>query len=302
LSALFSAIYGEQIAGYYDPETLTLYAVSRGDRTSLVVVLSHELVHALQHQYLPLDSIMKNRDDADRTAAAQSVLEGQAQVVSMMALLPGQDLIADDSFWAELDKQLRSKQGTMPVFSHAPLVIREGLLAPYLRGAEFVRWFRHTYPGEEPYGKRMPASTEQILHTDRYAHGDMPVTVRFAEPANGVTHEDTFGELEITVLRSMLAGIDEVPTDVAMDWGGDRYRVYRTPDGPALIWMTVWDNAGGARRFHQQIGALLLTVKRVGYRTTVEDVKFPGRPGVRVVIAPEKWARWKNLPVAEVRY
>ena len=41
-------------------------------------MLAHELVHALQHQYIPLDSIMRQPGDNDRLAAAQAILEGQA--------------------------------------------------------------------------------------------------------------------------------------------------------------------------------------------------------------------------------
>ena len=55
----------------------------------------------------------------------------------------------------------------MPVFAAAPLVIREGLVFPYLAGADFVRWFMEDYPDTVPYGDRLPASTEHILHPER---------------------------------------------------------------------------------------------------------------------------------------
>ena len=68
----------------------------------------------------------------------------------------------------------------MPVFARAPLVVREALIFPYLDGAEFMRWWNASGPRDTvPYGPRMPVSTEQILHPERYARGDQPVVVRF---------------------------------------------------------------------------------------------------------------------------
>ena len=61
------------------------------------------------------------------------------------------------------------------MFAAAPLVIREGLVFPYLAGADFVRWFMEDYPDTVPYGDRLPASTEHILHPERYREGDMPI-------------------------------------------------------------------------------------------------------------------------------
>ncbi len=301
LMALFSAIYAEQIAGYYDPDSTALYFVSRGDPAQVRFLLAHEMTHALQHQYLPIDSILSAREDGDRIMAAQAVLEGQAQLVAMLTLLPGQDILTDQAFLDEVEDQMRAAQGSMPIFRTAPLIVREALIAPYLRGTVFVHWFRNTYPGEQPFGDRMPRSTEQILHPQRYADGDEPITLRFQRPDPRLLNEDTFGELEITVLRSVLVGIDEVPTEVAMGWGGDRYRVVRTDEGPALVWYTVWDTAGAAQRFQSQIADRLVeAVARPGYRVSVEALPVGAHPGVRVVIAPTGWEGWQAVPQVAV--
>ena len=70
---LFVDLYTEQVAGFYDPDSTKLFAVAGGDRAQLRLVLAHELVHALQDQYVPLDSILGSTDDADRLAAAQAL-------------------------------------------------------------------------------------------------------------------------------------------------------------------------------------------------------------------------------------
>ena len=88
LERLLLDLYAEQVAGYYDPETSTLYGVEGGDRVQLRLILAHEMVHALQHQYLPLDSLMSTKGDGDRTAATQAVLEGHATLASISVLAP----------------------------------------------------------------------------------------------------------------------------------------------------------------------------------------------------------------------
>lgn len=298
----FVDLYTEQAAGFYDPDSTTLFAVAGGDRAQLRLVLAHELVHALQHQYIPLDSILSDTADADRLAAAQAVLEGQATLASLVTLLPGQNLITDDSFWENFRDQLhKTGQAGMEVFARAPLILREGLTFPYLQGAEWMRWFNRNHAGEQPFGTKLPASTEQILHPDRYARQDTPLVVRFTEDTTGVLHDDTFGEFEIAVLRSSLVGIDEVPTDVPLAWGGDRMRLYRSPLGAALVWVTVWDEMRAAERFKTQIADRLVKVPRAGYRTTAESIDVGGKPAVRVVVAPTGWERWGALPGVALR-
>ena len=301
VSKLFVDLYTEQVAGFYDPDSLTLFAVVGGDRAQLRLVLAHELVHALQQQYTPLDSILKDIHDADRLAAAQAVFEGQATLASLVALLPDQDVIADDGFWETFRSQLQLQQAGMKVFNQAPLVIRAGLTFPYVQGSEFLRWFRRNHPDQQPFGALLPLSTEQILHTDRYARGDVPLTVRFAADSAVPLFEDTFGEFEIAVLRSSLAGISEVPTDLAMGWGGDRLRVYNSAGGAALVWVTVFDEPRNAERFIAQVGNKLALQKRAGYRTAVEPLQVGGKSAVRVVVAPDIWSRWAALPGVEVR-
>src|SRR2546425_2948610 len=50
----------------------------RSDPSQARLVISHELVHALQDQYVNLDSLVELKRQNDRRTAAQSILEGQA--------------------------------------------------------------------------------------------------------------------------------------------------------------------------------------------------------------------------------
>jgi hypothetical protein len=261
----------------------------------LRLVLAHELVHALQHQYLPLDSIMKKQADADQQTAAQAVLEGQAMIASILALAPDRDLIRQPQFWALAREQVRSSASSMQVFAKAPLVLREGLIFPYLNGAEWIRWWDSAHAGHPlPTVAELPRSTEQILHPDRYARGDQPVPVRF-DDADPPLYEDTLGEREIQILATLLRGGGEILDD-AIGWGGDRFRAYRTPAGPALVWYLVWDDAAAAERFMKGPGTRLAQRERPGYRTTVTRMPAASHPTLRVVVAPAGWPRWADLP------
>jgi len=297
LKKLLLDLYTEQVAGFYDPEAATLYGVIGADPTELRFVLAHELVHALQHQYLPLDSLMRIKSSADEQTAVQAVLEGQATVASILAFVPDRNILRQPGFWEMARDQVKTQAASMQVFSRAPLAVREGLVFPYLGGAAFMRWWDSAHAGQPlPTLATMPRSTEQILHPVRYAKGDGPVQVRFADRAGDALYEDTFGELEIQTLATVLRGGGEVLTGTPIGWGGDRFRVYRSAAGPALVWYLVWDDETSAARFRGTSGVRLLAAKRAGYRTAVESVAGRSQPTIRIVIAPTQWSQWSRLP------
>lgn len=300
LRSLLLDLYTEQVAGYYDPDSATLFGVAGADPAQLRLVLAHEMVHALQGQYLPLDSILHQTSNNDRLTAAQAVLEGQATLVSIDALAAGQKVSSNPEFWELYREQVREQQSSMPVFARAPLVVREALIFPYLAGAEFMHWWQSSpFRDSVPYGPRMPVSTEQILFPERYARQDAPMALGFA-PDSSVLYEDVLGESEIRVLMARLAGAQEIRPGNPIGWGGDRYRVYGTPFGPALVWYVVWDDKRSAERFTWGYGGKLRSTSRRGYRTTLESLELEGKPAMQYVLAPEGWDRWGDVPRASV--
>lgn len=301
LRRLLLDLYSEQVAGYYDPDSATLFGVAGADHDQLRLVLAHEMVHALQGQYLPLDSILKATANNDRLTAAQAILEGQATLASIDVLAPGQQVASTPEFWDMYRDQVRAQQSRMPVFAKAPLVVREALIFPYLDGAEFMHWWATSAEKDTmPYGRRMPVSTEQILHPERYAKGDAPIELAF--PADsGTIYEDVLGENEIRVLLAVLAGSDEVQTVVPIGWGGDLFRVVRSAAGPALVWYVVWDDARGLQRFLRTAGPGLRRTGRPGYRAALDSVGVGGRPATRYVLAPDGWPGWAAVPMVAAR-
>jgi hypothetical protein len=300
LRALLLDLYTEQVAGFYDPDSATLFGVAGSDPERLRLVLAHEMIHALQGQHLRLDSILDDRRNNDRLTAAQAILEGQATLASLDVLAPGQDVARNPQFWDLYREQVRQQQTSMPVFRRAPLILRESLIFPYLQGAEFMHWWAESpFRDTLPYGRRMPQSTEQIIHPERYARGDRPLALGFPKD-DEVLYEDVLGENEIRVVLAHLAGSDEVQTVVPIGWGGDRFRLYGSGRGPALVWYVVWDDPASSGRFLRSAGPGLRHTARPGYRAVLDSLGVDGRAATRYVLAPAEWPRWTDLPAVTV--
>jgi hypothetical protein len=251
----------EQVVGFYDPKTKVLYVVqgSKGDEAGAAVsrelVVSHELVHALQDQYMNLDSIQHVHGDNDRTLAAQAVIEGQAMLVPLQGVLgPGASMPAG---WDRIRDMIREQHDRMPVFASAPFVLQEVLVFPYLSGIEFMRRFQNERSGQQPYGTNMPLSTEQILHQNAYfgTPRDQPTTVTLPKPATGnVLYEDDLGEFETRLFLFQHLQNQSDAVRGAAGWDGDRYQVIRTSAGDGIVWLTIWDSPVDAAEFGDDVG------------------------------------------------
>jgi hypothetical protein len=295
----------EQVAGYYDPDSGALFIpTDQEDRFRVRMVASHELIHALQDDYLPLDSIINQRRQNDRRSAAQAILEGQATFYQITMLMPEQrpDTLPEHWFWRQR-AAMAQQQAEMPEFSGAPLWLRETLIFPYLAGADFVAWYARTHDHREPFGAAMPVSTEQILHPERYAVGDRPVALAFTDSSSSASYEDDLGEFEIGLLFSQLLhdSTQERGPAYARGWGGDRYRVFGGAGG-ALIWYTVWDDRAARDRFAGGLDTAW-AARRAGDSTRryrIDTLTIAGRSGARLVDAPPAWSGWDRLPVVRV--
>lgn len=298
LRTVILEVLTEQVAGYYDPATRTLVGVTGAAPDVLRLTLAHEIVHALQHEVLPLEQLLTPRGNSDRSGAAQAVLEGHAMMVSLRSMPGVAEMLRNPEVWRETRETIQNSRGAGRVFESAPRILREALLFPYLDGAEFIRWWDSARAGKPlPSPDELPVSTEQILHPGRSLGRDPPVAVGFADSTPDVIYEDTFGEFEMQVMATILRGGGEVLTEQPAGWGGDRFRVYRSDAGPALTWYLAFDDSLSAARFAGGIGARLRARTRAGYRTTVDRLVVSGAPGARVVIAPDGWARWSSLPM-----
>ena len=245
-------LLAEQIIGYYDPRTKVLYIVDSSDDVIAGATVDHELVHALQDQYVNLDSIQRDDADADRKLAVDAVLEGQATWIGLgLASGGGPFDPARLGGWAGVRQLIRQNHAQLPKFSAAPMFVQEQLLFPYLSGAEFVR-NEHVRDSTTSPLAHFPQSTEQVLHgqTAGASATDAPIAVTLPAP-RGATRvfEDVMGEFGTRLfLYEHLHDIAAAARGAA-GWGGDRYMVVRTPQGEGIVWLTVWDQALDAGEF-----------------------------------------------------
>lgn len=248
----------EQIVGYYDPKTKVLYVVSDAPKEALGITITHELVHALQDQYISLDSTQKTEGQNDRQSAAQAIFEGQAVYEQVSAMLGGNNVAMNlPGGWDRVRDMIRDNQSSMPIFARAPTVIQETLIFPYLSGAEFVRNYKDRNPGKAIY-QDMPESTEQILHPAAFfGKRDEPTSITLpALRGASAKYENTIGEFETRLFLYEHLRDQNNAVQGAAGWDGDRYVLFNTAGGEGIAWVTVWDSQADASEFFDLLGKI----------------------------------------------
>lgn len=262
LRQLLRSVYLEQVVGYYDPATDTLFVRDGVPSGQLRPVLVHEMVHALQDQYMDLDSVLRaRREENDASTAAHAALEGQATFAMLEWQLADRtgrevDLTELPDLRRLVGRAGLSEAAGMPALAQAPPLVRQSLLFPYVGGLAFVQEVWRKREGRPaPLGADLPASTEQVLHPDRYlGERDAPSEVRFADSLPGGWREvraDDLGEFEIRFLLTTFLADSARAAAAARGWDADRYRLARSgEDGDeVLVWVSVWDAPEDATEF-----------------------------------------------------
>lgn len=266
LRAFFVRVLTEQVVGYYDPKAKSLFVVEGADEQIVGVTITHELVHALQDQYVNLDSIQKSGSNNDRLAAAQALVEGEAQFEQISIMLGGPDQLEVrlPGAWDRIREEIRNRQGEMPVFATAPMVIQESLLFPYLSGAEFVRRVKEKR-GSVDLFRDIPRSTEQILHPTAFlaTPPDEPTEVTLPAP-RGATHayENDMGEFGTRLIVYDYLKDPQTAARAAAGWDGDRFMVVERGSERGLVWAIVWDSPVDAAEFTDAL--VRATMRRTG--------------------------------------
>lgn len=266
LRAQLAAILGGQVVGYFDPEREALVLVDGAEvppGPAEDAVMVHELGHLVQHARFDLAALVPEDPLSDRATAIQALVEGDATLVMLQYLVgDGQEeraalgalLAAPEALGEALGADLG------PGLDGAPAYLREGLLFPYLQGLLFCAALREA-GGQElldrAFAERPPASSEQILHPEKWLDGsDPPVEVELPDLAallgGAPRTAGTLGEHDLRVLLAeRLPGSDpETLRAAAEGWGGDAFALYGDPPDDLLVWVTEWDTAGDAAEFH----------------------------------------------------
>jgi hypothetical protein len=266
LRDFFVRVLSEQVVGYYDPKAKTLYVVQGADEQVVGITITHELVHALQDQYVNLDSIQKSGASNDHLAAAQALIEGEAQFEQISIMLGGPEQIETrlPGAWDRVREEIRNRQGEMPVFATAPMVIQESLLFPYLSGAEFVRRVKEKRGNHDPF-RDVPRSTEQVLHPPLFLSTppDDPTAVTLPAPRVGTkVYENDMGEFGARLIVYAYLKDPQTAQRAAAGWDGDRFMIVERGAERGFVWAIVWDSPVDAGEFTDAM--VRATMRRTG--------------------------------------
>jgi hypothetical protein len=217
--------------GFYDRRDRTVYVLDDPARRFQFAeegVLAHECVHALQDQNGLLSVSFPTSTDGMLTE--QALVEGDATLG---------ELLYEERNWHTpirrvadrvmrgfaMDPISRQVSVSNPTLATATAVEKEVVLFPYRGGAAFVGELL-SVGGYELVAKAFaapPVSTAQILHPERYARGERPLSIpQPALPVGFVRgHSNVLGEL---VTRSLLLRCNNAPDSInaAEGWRGDR--------------------------------------------------------------------------------
>ena len=278
----------EQIAGYYDSKSKTVYMLDWLDSDTQKPVLVHELTHALQDQHTDLekwgdqtpddlshnasednDHLAKDELDTARTAA----LEGQAMAVFIdYSLKPtGRSLINDP----EVIEQLEQSQSAddSPIMARAPLLLSESLMFPYKDGLSFEQdvWMdKGRKPAFAGVLDRPPDSTWEVINPLMYEqHKRAPVLVlpdvhRLLDENFKPYDIGQVGQLDLRILAQIFGG-EAAARQLTPAWDGGIYwagqrKSAKTPEelattkSVALMYLSAWKSNASAQSFAHLYG------------------------------------------------
>lgn len=290
LKKKFLELLENQVGGFYDTDTKSMHLIARAGLPPVVerIVLAHELTHALDDQYVDLDTFiekrMKGTEDLDLTGS--SVVEGSATALMLQYLT--REMMRGTLSMNQLQDYAKQEEERSKAFLQAPRYFT-AMLGSYICGTQFLAKGRLaslvTMPDDRPIGEALaaavkdpPLSTEQILHPEKYwdaAHRDVPVVFDdkaadkwMAQPGRWVVHADTIGEMLTAILTSpagfrpdlsSLGGMLNWTNASATGWGGDRFYLLaagqdadaarRTLTGLKGVWLTAWDTTADRDEF-----------------------------------------------------
>lgn len=246
----------EQVAGYYDPRVQRFYLADWIELEGQKPVMAHELAHALQDQHFNLRRFEKwPKGDSDAELAVHSLIEGDA-TLAMTLYMAKNPLVA-----LAFVRSISSTNSTSEQFKQAPRALRETLLFPYEQGSEWASrvYKRGGWALVSASFTKLPQSTEQILHPEKYLAYEAPVKIELPElrgmlgPGWNKIDTDVNGEWSFYLILDQFLNSPAESKRAAAGWAGDRYAFYEGPKAgeSLLVQRTKWDTEKDAREFFE---------------------------------------------------
>lgn len=250
-------LYGEQVAGVYDPETDEVVVGARQGSLSIVEqsTMVHELVHALTDQHFDFNDdyqAMFDEDRLDQAAAYQALIEGDATLTQVM-WLQGLSQSELGEFVAE------SLELDSTALDNAPAFLAQALMFPYDAGLGFTQALFETGGWEtinEAYEVMigLPGSSEQVITPGDYRR-DLPATVDIPQlhlPGYDLERTSVWGEAGFRIMLEQVLGAETAA--VASDgWGGDSYHQWFDGTNAALLLVYEGDTARDREELRQAL-------------------------------------------------
>lgn len=244
----------EQVAGYYDPKAQQFYLADWIELDGQKPVMAHELTHALQDQHFNLKRFEKwPKGDSDAELAAHALIEGDA-TLAMTIYMSKNPLVA-----LAFIRSLGAQEASSEQFKQAPRALRESLLFPYEEGST---WATQLYKrgGWEMVSQaftKLPQSSEQILHADKYFVYEAPQKLALPDfrftlgPYWKRIDYDINGEWGYYLILDEFLNDSSESKQASAGWGGDRFALYETgkPNEYFIAQLTAWDTPADAREF-----------------------------------------------------
>ena len=249
----------EQAAAFYDYDKKKLFVTDTTASETQEPVLSHELAHAIADQNYNLSKFIKaGRNSDDGATARLAVMEGQATwlMSELLARKMGQSLKDSPSLVTTMSGAADGAAGQFPVFDQSPLYLRQTLVFPYTKGMLFQQAVFER-DGEAGFGevfRKPPASTQQILHPEKYFSGVKPTQPELPQPHLPKGYKSlvggSLGELEHAIMLEQYSG-KERAAELAPHWRGCAFDLEESKKAGrvVLLYAVEWDSEDAARQY-----------------------------------------------------
>lgn len=234
-------LLGDQVAGFYDPETGELVVGSEGELDGATqIFLAHELVHALGDEAIGLPDLDDFEGDDDAALATLALVEGDATLA--MQRYAARHL----SLAEQLDAATGADTSSLDA---VPAYLTDQLVFPYVEGLTWVceQFVVGGWDAVDAAYAAPPATTLEILDPDRIGFVAEPVPV-LAPPAVDWTEIDrrSIGAADLKSLfgapgDDRAAAIDD-PRSAAMAWRGG-YATTWDRDGATTVGLALTGEA-----------------------------------------------------------
>ncbi len=186
-----------------------------------------------------------------------AVMEGQATwlMSEYLARRMGQSLKESPAL-AKMMSRVSDASGQFPVFDQSPLYFRVTLVFPYTEGMLFQNAVIEK-EGNAGFGavfRHPPASTQQIIHPEKYFEGVNPASPSLPDPHLPGGYKPlvagTLGELDHEVLIEQFAGKARAD-ELAPHWRGSSYELRENKKAARLVllYTVEWDSEDAARSY-----------------------------------------------------